>query len=63
MHFAFRSKLVGNSKKNKINKNNTIDKNCLTLRQADYIYKKVELGILINKNTVKEKIGPDVELE
>ena len=55
-------KLGGNSKKNGIHKNNTIGKNCLTLRQADYIYKKVELGSLINKNTMKEEMDPDVEL-
>ena len=32
-------------------------------RQADYIYKKVELGSLINKNTMKEETDPDVELD
>ena len=46
-------KLGGNSKKNEINKNDALGKNCLTLSQADYIYKKVELGSLINKNTMK----------
>ena len=56
-------KLGGNSKKNEVNKNGSIDKNCLTSRQADYIYKKVELGSLINKNTMKEEIDPDVELD
>ena len=57
------SKLGGNSKKKEVNKNDSIDKNCLTSRQADYIYKKVELGSLINKNTMKEEIDPDVELD
>ena len=42
-------KVGGNSKKTEVNKNDTIGKDCLTLRQADYIYKKVELGSLINK--------------
>ena len=55
--------LGGNSKKREIGKNGTIGKNCLTLRPADYIYKKVELGSLINKNTMKEEIYPDVELD
>ena len=55
-------KLGGHSKKIEINKNATIGKNCLTLRQAEYIYKKVELGSLINKNTMKEEIDPSVEL-
>ena len=55
------SKLGGTNKKKEINKNNSIDKNCLTSKQADYIYRKVELGSLINKNTMKEEI--DVELD
>ena len=57
------SKLGGNSKKKEVNKSDSIDKNCLTSRQADYVYKKVELGSLINKNTMKEGIDPDVELD
>ena len=48
---------------NEINKNDTIDENCLILRQADYVYKKVELGSLISKNSMKEEIDPDVELD
>ena len=58
-----RLKLGGNSKKNKINKNVGIEKNYLTSRQAYDIYKKLELGSLINKNTRKEEIDPDVELD
>ena len=30
---------------------------------ADYIYRKVELGSLINKNTMKEDMDQDVELD
>ena len=56
-------KLAGNDKKVRINKDNTIGKTCLTLIQADYIYQKVELGRLINRNTMKEEIDPDVELD
>ena len=31
-------------------------------RQTNFIYKKVELGCLINKNTVKEELDTDAEL-
>ena len=33
------------------------------MKQVDYIYRKVELGSLINKNTIKEEIDQDVELD
>ena len=32
-------------------------------RQTNFIYKKVELGSLINKNTVKEELDADTELD
>ena len=32
-------------------------------KQTEYIYKKVELGSLINKDTIKEEIDSDVELD
>ena len=32
-------------------------------KQTEYIYKKVELGSLINKDTIKEVIDPDIELD
>ena len=38
-------------------------KDCLTSKQANYIYRKVELGSLINKNTMKEETDIDVELD
>ena len=56
-------KLGGNGQKGEYNRNNSKDRNCLTLKQADYIYKEVELGSLINKNTMKKEIDPDVELD
>ena len=37
--------------------------NCLTARQTNFIYKKVELGSLINKNTVKEELDADAKLD
>ena len=36
---------------------------CLTPRQTNFIYKKVELGSLINKNTMKEELDVDRELD
>ena len=36
---------------------------CLMPKQTKYIYKKVELGSLINKETIKEEIDLDTELD
>ena len=57
--------LGGNSKKAEFNRNDSIGKSCLTLtpKQTEYIYRKVELRSLINKNTMKEEIAPDIELD
>ena len=57
------SNLGGNNKRKEVNKNDSINKNYLTSKQADYIYRKVELWSLINENTIKEEIDPDVELD
>ena len=35
----------------------------MTPQQTDFIYKKVELGSLINKNTIKEELNADIELD
>ena len=35
----------------------------MTPKQANYVYEKVDLGNLINKNTIKEKLDADIELE
>ena len=45
------------------NRNNSLDKDCLTPKETEYIYKKVELGSLINKNTIKEETTPDIDIE
>ena len=37
------------------------ERNCLTLQKTNFIYKKVELGSLINKNTIKEELYVDIE--
>ena len=44
-------------------RNKSRDRNCLTPKQTEYIYKKVEVGSLINKDTIKEEIDSDVELD
>ena len=36
---------------------------CLMPKQKKYIYKKVELGSLINKETIKGEIDLDAELD
>ena len=46
-----------------INKSDNVGKEYLTVKQADYIYRKVELGSLINKNTMKGEIDQDLELD
>ena len=33
------------------------------MKQADYIYRKVDFGSLINKNIMKQEIDQDVELD
>ena len=35
----------------------------MTPQQTDFIYKKVELGSLINKNTIKEELDANIELD
>ena len=35
----------------------------MTPQQTNFIYKKVELGSLVNKNMIKEELDADVELE
>ena len=49
-----------------LGRNDRIDygpRDCLTPQQTDFIYKKVELGSLINKNTIKEELDADIELD
>ena len=53
----------GNNKKKEVNENDIVGENYLKTKWADYIYRKVELGSLINKNTMKEEIDPDIELD
>ena len=59
----FCQKLGGNNKEEGNIRNKSRDRNCLTPKQTEYIYKRVELGNLINKDTIKEEIDSDVELD
>ena len=59
----FCQNLGGNDKKEGNIRNNSRDRNCLPPKQTNYIYKKVELGSLINKNTIKEESDSDAELD
>ena len=52
-----------NNKRKEVNKGDNIGKEYLTMKQAYYIYRKVELGSLIYKNTMNEEIDHDVELD
>ena len=45
------------------NKNNVRHRDCLTPHQTNFVYKKVELGSLINKNMIKEELDEEIELE
>ena len=64
LHFGpFSQKFSGNDKKVGSIRNNSKDRSCLTPKHTEYIYKKVELGSLINKDTIKEEKDSDVELD
>ena len=43
--------------------NGVRNRDCLIPKQTKYIYKKLELGSLINKETIKEEIDSDAELD
>ena len=44
-------------------RNGSRDGNCLMPQQTDFIYKQVELGSLINKETIREELNSEVELD
>ena len=57
-------KLGGENTNRKINKVENISKEYLTTKQADYVYRKVELGSLINKKyNMRLEIDKDIELD
>ena len=45
-----------------MDRNDSLGKNCLSSKQTEYIYKKAELGNLINKNTMRKEKDPEMEL-
>ena len=55
-------KLGGNSNTEKDNRNSYWHRDCWTPQQIDFIYKKAELGSLINRNMIKEELDADIEL-
>ena len=59
----FCQKLGRNNKNVGNDRNNSPDRDCLTSKQTEYIYKKVEIGSLINKDTIKKEIDLDIELD
>ena len=59
----FCQKLGGDSKEEGNIRNKSRERNYLTPKQTGYIYKKVEFGSLINKDTIKEEIDSDAELD
>ena len=58
----FSQKLGGSDRERENISNKSRDRNCSISKQTEYIYKKVELGSLINKDTIKEERDSDVEL-
>ena len=57
------SKLGGEIKERKISKDGNTNKEYLTAKQTNYIYRKVESGNFINKNTIRQEIDQDIELD
>ena len=57
------SNLGGENTNRKINKGENTDRGYLTVNQTNYVYRNVDLGNLINKNTMKQEIDQDIELD
>ena len=53
--------LGGNNNRKEVNKGVSVGKEYLTAKWANYIYRKVQLGSLINKNTMKEEIDQGID--
>ena len=47
----------------KISKGKNTEKEYLTAKQVNYVYRKVESGNLINKNMMRQEIDQDIELD
>ena len=61
--FPLGSKSGGENTDRKINKGENTDKRYLTAKQANYVYRKVELGNLTNKNMMRQEIDQDIRLD
>ena len=59
----FSEKIGGNDRVARNNNNNNGGAQCLMPKHIKYVYKKVELGSLISKETMKNEIDLDVELD
>ena len=59
----FCQNLGGNKNEMKDCRNGSRDGNCLTPQQTDFIYRKVELGSLINTETIREELDLEEELD
>ena len=59
----FCQNLGGSNNEVKDHKNGSKDGNCLTPQQTDFVYRKVELGSLINKETIREDLDLEAELD
>ena len=57
------SKLGGEVHRKKFSKGENREEGYLTAKQANYIYRKVQSGNVINKNTMRQEIDQDIELE
>ena len=47
----------------KLKRGENTDRGYLTANQVNYIYRKVDLGNLINKNIMRQEIDQDIELD
>ena len=56
-------KLGGENTDRKINKSENTNKEYLTTKQAKYVCRKVKLGSLINKITIRQEVDQDIELD
>ena len=54
------SKLAGEVHGRKISKDENTEKEYLMAKQSNYLYRKVQSGNLINKNTMRHEIDQDV---
>ena len=61
--FAYRFKFRWKNTERKFLKSENTDMGYLTTKQANYVYRKVESQNLINKNTMRQEIDRDIELD